>query len=246
MRSFLKRSWIQGGLLLSLILSSCSPPAVYAIDVRTYIPKNAYALFPVVNKEWKAYFPTITKPHYLGGLIEQESCVSLTNSRCWSSTSELKTSREQGVGLGQITRTFNLDGSVKSDSLLGVKRQYPKELGDWSWDNVRSRPDLQVRAIVLMIKDGTSHYGRVKDRNVALQFADSAYNGGAGMLDKERMSCGLKKDCNPDLWFGNVEKICVRSTKSIYGANRSPCSINREHVSNVFQLRMNKYQPYIK
>lgn len=244
MRCLLRLSGLWGVLLT--ILASCSPPAAYAIDVKTYIPKNAYPLFPVVNQEWKTYYPTIPIPHYLGGLIEQESCVSLTNSRCWSSTSELKTSREQGVGLGQITRTFNVDGSVKSDSLMGVKRQFPKELGNWSWDNVRSRPDLQVRAIVLMIKDGTAHYGRVKDKTIALQFSDSAYNGGPGMLDKERMACGMKKTCNPDLWFGNVEKICVRSTKSIYGANRSPCSINREHVSNIFYLRMLKYKPYLK
>jgi hypothetical protein len=38
-----------------------------------------------------------------------------------------------------------------------------------------------------------------------------------------------------------VERHCLKSRQPLYG-NRSACDINREHVKNVFQVRLAKYE----
>ena len=214
-----------------------------SINVRTYIPKNAPTYLPILVEEVDRYFPEVPKPHYFGGLIEQESCISLTHSRCWSAKAELKTSREQGVGLGQITRTFNEDGSTRYDSLKALRSAYLQELRDLSWENVHSRPDLQIRAIVLMSRDNYQRLGMIEDPIERLKMADASYNAGLRNITNERRACGLAKGCNPNVWYRNVENHCLRSKRPLYGG-KSACDITREHVYNVFELRMHKYAPF--
>ena len=78
-----------------------------------------------------------------------------------------------------------------------------------------------------------------------LKFADAAYNGGMGGLDKERRACQLAPKCNPKMWDGHVENFCMKSKKPLYG-NRSACDINREHVDQVFDKRTDKYKIYFR
>ena len=75
----------------------------------------------------------------------------------------------------------------------------------------------------------------------ALAFADAGYNGGNGGVDKERRACKLTKDCDPSRWFNNVELLCLKSKKALYG-NRSACDINRYHVRDVMHVRAEKYR----
>jgi len=78
----------------------------------------------------------------------------------------------------------------------------------------------------------------------ALAFADAAYNGGIGGLDRERRACKISSSCNHTLWFNNVEKYCLKSTTALYGT-RSACDINRHHVRDVLFNRYYKYVPYL-
>lgn len=75
----------------------------------------------------------------------------------------------------------------------------------------------------------------------ALQFADAAYNGGVGGLDKERRACKLSSGCDHTKWYNNVEHYCLKSKVAIYG-NRSACDINRHHVNDVTRIRADKYK----
>ena len=75
---------------------------------------------------------------------------------------------------------------------------------------------------------------------IRTQFSDSAYNGGINGVLRDRRTCGLAANCNPNLWFNNVELYCSKSKKILYG-NKSACDINREHVENVFIRRIKKY-----
>lgn len=77
-----------------------------------------------------------------------------------------------------------------------------------------------------------------------LAFADAAYNGGMGGVQKERRACGLKTGCDPQQWFGHVEHVCLKSRRVLYG-NRSACDINRHHVHDVINVRSVKYRGWL-
>ena len=141
--------------------------------------------------------------------------------------------------MGQITRTWR-NGRIRFDSLSDMRNRY-EGLREWSWANVYERADLQLLAIVLMSKSNyDSLLPKVIDPYQALYFADAAYNGGLGGVNNDRRACNMRRDCNPRVWFGNVERTCTKSRAALYG-RRSACDINREHVTNVFRVRSNKY-----
>lgn len=185
------------------------------------------------------------KVAYLASLIEHESCISLKHSRCWNPKSKLRTPREEGAGLGQITRAFKPDGAIRFDALSDLKHKYPKELYDLNWQVVYDRPNLQIRALALMMRDNYQQFDKyVLDKREAYAFADAAYNGGLGGVDHERRACKLASWCDPNRWFDNVEKLCLKSKAALYG-NRSACDINRHHVQDVINNRSAKYAPYL-
>jgi hypothetical protein len=228
--------------MIRWLVALCLALPAFAQDVKTYIPVNAGPLLPVLGGQIREVWPTMPVPHYFAGLIEQESCIGLKHSKCWSATSRLKSDREEGAGLGQITRAYKADGSVRFDALEDAKRLDAKGLNDLRWETVYSRPDLQMRVIVLMTRANWNRLDKlVPDVDGKLAMTDAAYNGGLGGVINERRACGLRDDCNPNKWFGNVEKVCLKSKKPLYG-NRNACDINREHVDYVLNLRMNKYK----
>lgn len=183
------------------------------------------------------------KAWLLPSLIEHESCISLKHSRCWNPQSQLKSAREEGAGLGQITRAFRQDGSTRFDALQEIKDLHP-ELRELTWKNVYTRPDLQIRAVVLKMRDNFDYYAKQGiDSNNALAFADAAYNGGIGGLNNERRACKISSKCNPALWLGNVELFCLKSKAALYG-QRSACDINRHHVEDVLFTRAPKYKKF--
>jgi hypothetical protein len=185
------------------------------------------------------------KAPYLASLIEHESCISLKHSKCWNSQSRLRSDREEGAGLGQITRAFKADGSIRFDALSELKYKYPKELSELSWQVVYSRPDLQIRALTLMMRDNYQYFNKyVPNKLEAYAFADAAYNGGLGGVNHERRACKLATWCDPNLWFDNVEKLCLKSKVALYG-NRSACDINRHHVKDVLITRSEKYNKFV-
>lgn len=215
------------------------------IDVTTYIPKQAPQYRLTIAAEEAQFFPELPAHEYLFALIEQESCITLTHSRCFNPSSELKNSREQGVGLGQLTRAFRTDGSTRFDSLTSLRNQHREELNELTWDNIKFRPDLQIRSLLLMSRDNYRALYKVKDPMERLKMADAAYNAGLGRVIKDRTKCSLTQGCDAQVWDDNVEMTCTASRTPIqmYG-NKSPCRINREHVYNVFELRMPKYKQF--
>jgi hypothetical protein len=211
-----------------------------AVNIYTDIPKQAPTYLPLVRAEQKRLWPTHPAPYQLAGLIEQETCITLKHSYCWNPKAHLKNGREEGAGLGQITRTFRPNGSVRFDTLAAMRSRYP-ELREWSWQNVYHRVDLQVRGLVLLSRSNFMSIQRfVPNPQSALAFAVSAYNSGLGAVQADRRACAMRSGCDPQQWFGHVELTCTRSHVPLYGS-RSACAINREHVRNVVQLRSAKY-----
>lgn len=208
---------------------------------QNYIPKQAYDFRTIIELETEKYFPEIPNRSYIPALIEHESCITLRHSKCWNSKSQLKSSRELGVGLGQITKAYNPDGSVRFDSLYELRTKYKTDLKDASWETIHVRPDVQIRMIVLMNRDNYRRLYDVDNEYGRMGMMDAAYNGGMGGMLRERRQCSLTKGCNPNLWFGHIEHHCLKSKKVLYG-NRSACDINRAHVFDTLKVRMPKYE----
>lgn len=205
------------------------------------LPPGFFKYWPVLQAEQKRYWPDHPDPAALAAQTEQESCPSLKSSMCWNPGARLKTDREEGAGMLQVTRAYRKDGSLRFDTLSDLTAKYRNDLSGWNWNNVYQRPDMQLRALVLLSRDSTMPFRVAKDR---LKFGASAYNGGIGNVKKERMACKATPGCNPDYWKGNVENHCLRSRQSIYGG-RSACDIRLEYVRNIFDIRRPKYVRYM-
>lgn len=223
--------------LVLLLVSFCAN----AQDVRTFIPERAHQYLPALSAQVKEVWPKFHAPYYFPALIEHESCISLKHSRCWSPTSRLKSAREEGAGLGQLTRAYREDGSLRFDALSDARKLDPRGLNELRWDTVYQRPDLQMRVIVLMTRQTWNRLLPLVPTDVSrLAMTDAAYNGGLGGLLNERRACGMRPGCDPNLWFAHVEGACLKSKKPLYGG-RSACDINRHHVRDVLLTRMPKY-----
>lgn len=210
-------------------------------NVNTVLPKNYHGLKDNLYSEIHRLMPDFYLPPYFGALIEHESCISITHSKCWNSQSRLKTSREEGAGLPQLTRAWTVDGKLRFDTLTDLVRRYPGELKGLSWNNVYDRPDLQIRAMLLL---WSSNFKLFKNKDIdywsMVAFSDSAYNGGYNDVSKGMTACKLKVGCEHKVWFGNVENIIIKSTKPLY-AGRSANDINKHHVRDVLLTRFSKY-----
>ena len=180
------------------------------------------------------------RAHDVPALIEHESCISLTHSRCWTPTAQLKTAREEGAGLGQLTRAWRPDGTLRFDALAGLKQQHPA-LAGLSWQNIYSSPGLQMRAVVLQSRGNFQALRAVPDPMERLAFTDAAYNGGLGGLQQERRACTLRAGCDAQRWWSHVERVCLKSRAALY-AGRSACDINRHHVHDVLRVRAPRYR----
>lgn len=226
-----------GLALVALAIMLLALTLVFAPRAQAQVPAGFYTYGPVLVMEQRRYWPQHPDPAALAGLVEQESCVRLDSPRCWHPSARLKTAREEGAGMGQITRAWRADGTLRFDALADLTAQYGGELAGLSWDTVYARPDLQLRALVLMARDAAKPFRHTPGW---LHFGDAGYNGGVSGVQRERRACALTDGCEPAYWFGHVERHCLKSRAPLYG-NRSACDINREHVRAVFGFRRARY-----
>jgi hypothetical protein len=205
-------------------------------------PAAAVPVLPLLKAEQMAWWPDHPLPSALGGQVEQETCRSLTHWMCWNPKAQLKTSREQGVGLGQITRTWRADGSTRFDSLAEMKSQNPRALQAWSWnDQSLYDPKLQLRALLLMDLRNWKALTDVPDKNERLAMALVAYNGGLGGLNQDRVACAGTKGCNRTKWWGHVEHTSLKQKTTVSGYGKSFYTINREYPRNILFVRRVRY-----
>lgn len=219
--------------------------AAHGQNVRTFVPAGAVRYAPLLAERQHAVWPQAPEPWTLGGLVEQESCITLKHSRCWNPRAELKTSREYGFGFGQVTVAYNADGSERFNKFTELRTAHAS-LRDWTWAN-RYDPAYQLTAVVEMT---AALWRRIPPAaSVTDQWAMtlSSYNGGIGALLQDRRLCANTTGCDPTRWFGNVEKTSLKSKAPQPGyGNRSWFAINRDHARNVLILRRDKYRQFWK
>lgn len=226
-------------LAACLSLASCTAPAFAAA-----VPERALVLLPVLVEQQREIWPDAPQPWFLAGQIEQESCLSLTHSKCWNPRAELKTSRENGIGLGQFTRAFRADGSIRFDKIAELSAAHASLRG-WSWDN---RYDAHYQLIALL-EMNRAIYRRQKNAATVidrLSFSLSAYNGGEGGLLQDRRLCANTAGCDPARWKGHVAEHSLKSRRPVAGYRQSFFHINREYVTNVLDVRRQKYAPFFQ
>ena len=221
-----------------LVLFSCPLWSQEVPKAPAGIPQNFMfhkdTLVEVMKRKW----PDIPYPSAIAGQIEQETCITLTHKKCWSRFAELKTSRERGSGLLQITTVYG-----RFDALEEVKG-LDRELKDWGWGDVYNA-EMQMVALLSMMK---RNYGIFKSTNELdrYAFALAAYNGGIGGVQSDQRICRNTKGCDDKLWFGNVEHTSLKSKVKLGGAySRSFFEINREYPVNILLKRRQKYKPFI-
>lgn len=221
-------------------LVACQAAPAFAQEV----PTNAVALLPVLVEQQRAIWPMVPDPWFLAGQIEQESCVTLKSAKCWNPRAELKTSRENGIGLGQFTRAYRSDGSIRFDTIAQLASTY-NSLRGWNWNN---RYDGRYQLIALVEMD-KGIYGRQKGAATPLdqlKFTLSAYNGGESGLLQDRRLCGNSPGCDPGRWDGNVARTSLKAKRPQSGYGKSFFSINREYVTNIIEVRGPKYAPFFR
>ena len=225
-----------GAGLIYLTLGLVTSALVLAFAMRGYaaeLPPLAYKHLPALILEQQAHWPDVPIRSVLAAQVEQETCPSLKSSKCWNPRTELKTSREYGFGLGQLTITSRFDNFVEA-------RKLHSSLRDWKFED-RYDPARQLRTMILMNKSGYNRLSQVKSRVERLAMALSQYNGGFGGLSSDRRLCAQIEGCDPGKWFGNVELHSLKSKVASKGYGKSFFEINREYVRNIFYVRRVKY-----
>ncbi len=218
-------------LVLAAIILSLSNAAI-ASD----LPANALRYLPLLQEEKTAHWPSMSLPSALAAQVETESCVSLKSPRCWSPRAELRTSRERGVGLGQITRT------ARFDALAELRGLHPEALGGWRWESESLYdPRLQLRALVLMNRGLWQRATGAASETDRLAFTFAGYNGGPGGVVSERRLCAATPGCDAGRWFGHVEHTSRKARVAVAGYGQSFFAINRAYVRQILLVRRGKY-----
>ncbi len=203
------------------------------------VPAAALALLPILSQELDTHWPTMPLRSSMAAQIEKESCITLKHSKCWNTRAELKTDREYGFGLGQITITkkFNVFEELKASN---------KALSDWKWEN-RFDARYQLRAVVIKDLQCFTSVKKAATPLDQLKMAYSCYNGGGGGLMKDRVLCSKTQGCDPSKWDGNVELTSFKSKVAVKGYGQSFYEINRGYVRQLTDLlpRRQKYVKYM-
>lgn len=198
-----------------------------ALTGRAMAQSSTY--IPLLRAELAAHWQ-VSHGAIVAGQIEHETCSS--KRFCWNPRAELKTEREYGFGLGQLTITKSFD-NFKAAKALHVS------LKDWNFSD-RFDAIRQLRTMVLMDRNLYDRLS-IKEVNERTAMMLAAYNGGFGGLDADRRLCGRIEGCNNQKWFGHVEQHSIKSRTKQGGYGRSFYDINREYVRRIVFDRSRKY-----
>ena len=235
--SFLALCLLRSAMVIAIVWASMTQFANAAEPAGI---QRARALAPMVVSEIEQHWADMPRRSYLGALIEQESCPSLSHRMCWSTTAQLKTSREEGGGLTQFTRAWTAAGAQRFDALAEVKAMAPKALEELNWETLYQRADLNVRAAIVKLRNCDANLTRLTpglDDLTRVAMCGAAYNGGWAHLQQDRKLCGMTPGCNPNQWFGHVEMHSVKSREKWQGYGQSAYDVNRGHVRNTVPLQ---------
>lgn len=191
-------------LLACIALSMLAAPALAAP-----VPHQAMELLPVLARAIRNQWPACPQPWILAGKIEQESG--------WRVRAELKTSREYGFGLGQITIAYNKDGTERFNNFVSALKVTMMK-NQITWER-RFDPEFQLTYVVLSSRGNYSlAQGFFDDDESATAGMLVAYNAGPGRLVQRKAEAVRRGIDPPRAWYGGLENIHSRAEERIlYG-----------------------------
>ncbi len=183
------------------------------------------------------YWPDAPCREFIAGQIEQETCANL--KKCWNSNTELKTKREYGFGLGQITIAYRKNGSVRFNNFDEAKRRY-EELSDWQWDD-RYNTKYQLIFIVMECKLNFKKYGNRFVTDIQKWAAALVtYNAGSGAVLTRLKVCKVTPGCDCTTWFGGLDQVHSKEEEVLlYG--RMLYLRRNDYPYNIIYIRSQKY-----
>jgi hypothetical protein len=144
----------------------------------------------------------------------------------WNPSAELKTVREHGCGLMQITRVYG-----RFDKLDEMRRKYPA-LAGWTWADCKNVA-YQLPAFALLTQENALAMPALNTQRDTRAFQVCAYNAGPRGCMLDRRACEMTHGCDPSAYFGGIALACGRSPAIIPGIGRTACDITRGYVAKV-------------
>ncbi len=174
------------------------------------ISPQAMELLPLLAKTIKAQWVNCPQPWILAGKIEQESS--------WKTRAELKTKREYGFGLGQITIAYNTDGSERFNNFIQALKVTMME-NQITWEK-RFDPKFQLTYAVLSSRSNYCAVSKFFDDDESKTAGMLvAYNAGLGRIVQRKAEAVRRGVEPPRFWFnGGLEDIHSRAEeRALYG-----------------------------
>lgn len=212
------------------------PPPLEPPCPAVQLTANEQQHLPTLLLESNLYWPELAWKSMLGAQVRQETCPSMKSKLCWNPHAELKTSREYGFGLGQLTVTAQFDN-------FKAAKKLDTTMKDWTWDN-RYNANYQLRTMILMDKFNYGKFSWAADEKERMAFSFAAYNGGIGGALSDRGVCRNTPDCDPDRWFDHVEHTSKKAKVPVSGYGQSFFQINRGYVNNIINVFPARYKNY--
>ena len=142
-------------------------------------------------------WPSMPLSYIPAGQVEQESD--------WNPKATLKTSRELGRGLAQITIAYDAKGNVRFNNFLDLVRN--KAMNGWNWKDDPYNAKYQLMSLFL-----TDHQNFVQVRKFTMNDEEAwkcglvCYNAGSGRW-LSRRKAARTSGAPADRWTGGLENV---------------------------------------
>lgn len=197
-------AWL-GAVALIIAILMLSVPTAHGAPV----PDRARLLLPVLSTIVAEHWPVAPLPEVMAGQVEQESA--------WKERATLKTSRELGRGLVQLTIAYRPDGSERFNSYRDAVRY--RALAGWDWQRDPYNTHYQLTYLVLTDRGNYRQMERLHFADPAETFRAAliCYNAGPGRVLARRAEA-LRRGLPVDRWTGGLEQSWGRGeTRMLYG-----------------------------
>jgi hypothetical protein len=213
-------------ILIFILLVNCN---LSLADSKTLDRAKLY--IPIYKNVILQYWAEMPLPYIPCAQVEKESD--------WIKTATLKTSRELGRGLSQITIAYNKDGSVRFNN---YKYGY-NALKSWNWRQDPYNVKYQLTFMVLMDKDNYQTVRKYMMNNQeGVKSMLVCYNAGYGRWLKRR-TVAKSKHLPVDIWTGGLDKACSDSEKNTKLYDKDLCSTVNAYPNRIFEMS-DKYKQF--